>query len=519
MRDLVVCCDGTWFDAVDLSNVRRFHDLLDEPVIAKYVPGVGTGHLVDTLRGGLTGAGLGDALRDGYRFLVDTYRPGDRISLFGFSRGAYTARSLAGLVGRVGIADGHDLDERGRAAAVTWAYERYKALKDEAREQPGVRRAVPWPGALRTGTGAPPLAYDPGSPDIPIALVGVWDTVGALGIPGYVGVPDLLGSRRRYEFLDVVLDRRIPHARHAVSLDDLRGPFRPTLWAEPVGAGQDVAQVWFPGDHCDVGGGHADTRLSSGALAWMVDEAEAAVGLPFRPAQRSAIGAVAAPDAVHGTTGGPWGALLEAAVQPRPRAAPLVHPDRREPGRVADSAYAIQEATRDLPRGRQYRPTRTLQPGERAAVTVEAREGWNATGLYLEEGTYLFEAEGRWSTPFGSSGPEGARRWPLVGDAFGRVVGLVEQGLRAVVANPEAELAGARREADAPLMVLVGFVANEVTDARGKVTHADEKLVIGRGRRAPVERAGYFFAYANDAWGCYGNNGGRVVLTVTRLPA
>jgi len=111
-----------------------------------------------------------------------------------------------------------------------------------------------------------------------------------------------------------------------------------------------------------------------------------------------------------------------------------------------------------------------------------------------------------------------------VGDGFARVVDLVEKGLRQVVHNPEAELVGARREADAPLMALVGLVANEVTDTTGAVAVtgngerlSDEKFVIGDASERSVERAGHLWAYGNDAWGSYGNNHGQVVLTVRRL--
>jgi hypothetical protein len=521
VRNLVVCCDGTWQDTTARSNVSRLHDLLDPPTVSHYVRGVGAGvGLVNRLRGGLTGAGLTEALLDGYRFVVDEYRPDDRISLFGFSRGAYTARSLAGMIGRVGIVDRTGLDEQGVAALVRKAAARYEARRAERRagQDAGPETLL---AAPRAEDETLPLAYDPASPEHPVVFIGVWDTVGALGIPSYIGVPDLLHSRERYEFLNVVLDPRIPHARHAVSLDEMRGPFRPTLWEEPpADTTQDIKQVWFPGDHCDVGGGHSDARLSEGALRWMVDEAQAAVGLTFRRAGVAEIAADPVNGTLHGRKRGPLGAVVEAAFQPRPRATPLVDPDRPVPNLVDGSAYARQRATRNDERP--YRPSRTLQPGETTDTVVEATEGWNATGIYLERGRYRFAAAGRWSTEFGRSGPEGIAPWPVVGDAFGRVVNLVERGLRLVVANPEAELAGARREATQPLMVLVGLVANEVTDAQGRVAdrdgtpQVDQKLIIGAGCDAEVERPGYLWAYANDAWGTYGNNDGRVTLTITR---
>jgi T6SS, Phospholipase effector Tle1-like, catalytic domain len=524
MRNLVVCCDGTWQDPSARSNVSRLCDLLDPPAVTHYVKGVGTGDLVNRLQGGLTGAGLSEALMAGYRFLVREYEPGDRISVFGFSRGAYTARSLAGMVGGVGIVDRGGLADDELDATVQRAYERYRSLREQRKAQAGQdagpETLLATPPA---GDDLLPLAYDPASPDIPVVFVGVWDTVGALGIPSYVGFPDVFHSRERYQFLNVILDPRIPHARHAVSLDEMRGPFRPTLWQEPpAGSVQDIKQVWFPGDHCDVGGGHDDSRLSQGALKWMVDEAEAAVGLPFRQADRAAIISAPAPEALHGMSRGAWGALVEAAFQPRPRATPLVDLDRPLPGLVAESAYELQKLTHDRAREQRYRPTRTLQPGEEAEVTVEANEGWNPTGLYLEPGRYRFAAAGEWRTPLGRSGPQGVKPWPVVGDAFGRAVDLVEHGLRAVLANPDAELAGARREANEPLMALVGLVANEVTDAGGTVAEengkpqVDQKLVIGAGCEAEVRRPGYFWAYANDAWGSYGNNSGQVTLRVSR---
>jgi uncharacterized protein (DUF2235 family) len=101
------------------------------PAVTEYVVGVGTGHLLDRLRGGLTGAGLSRALLRSYRFLVERYVPGDRISLFGFSRGAYTARSLAGMIGRIGIVDRTGLSRRELRAAVRQAYQRYTRLRAE----------------------------------------------------------------------------------------------------------------------------------------------------------------------------------------------------------------------------------------------------------------------------------------------------------------------------------------------------------------------------------------------------
>lgn len=522
MRDLVVCCDGTWQAATARSNVIQLYERLAlGPHQKKYVAGVGTGGLIDRVRGGVAGWGLDVDLLKGYRFLVEEFQEHDRISVFGFSRGAYLARSLAGMVGTVGIVDRTALAGAALDAAVAAAYGRYQTHKAELKEARRAGRDAP---RRPVTDDALPLAYDPRSPDIPVALVGVWDTVGALGIPSYIGLPDLLGSRERYEFLDVVLDPRIPYARQAVSLDEMRGPFRPTLWDQSAASSaQDIAQIWFPGDHCDVGGGHRDdSRLSDGALQWMIDQAHAATGLPFTAA-------AVRPDplngTLHGMRHGPLGALEEAAMQPRPRATPPVDAREPLPDRVDASAYQRQQGTAANPPDQQYRPTRTLTIGDSTQVIVMADRAWNATGLYLEPGTYRFTATGRWSTPLGGGGPSGAARWPIVGDGFARVIDLAEQGLRQVIHNPNAELIGARREADLPLMALLGLVANEVTDADGKIVVtpggerlSDEKVVIGDALDQTVQRAGYLWAYGNDAWGSYFNNHGQVELTVQRLP-
>jgi hypothetical protein len=493
-----VCCDGTWLDVAQDSNVARLHRAL-VPAPADpaplYVKGVGVSrNPVDILEGGLTGAGLSRTVRDGYRWLVQQFRAGDRIAVFGFSRGAYTARSLAGMIGRVGLIDGSGLGPAELDAAVDRAYRRYRDLKTGPLDPS-------WDTGLR-------FAYRAGAPDMPVDFVGVWDTVGALGIPAYVGIPDLTGSRERYQFLDVVLDRHIRHGRHAVAVDEMRGPFRPTLWRD-VAPAQDVRQVWFPGDHSDVGGGQRDTGLSDVALDWMMREASAAIGLAFDRGRIEGF----CPDprgTLHGEWSGLSGAVLEVVMQPRPRAIPRIDADLPEPD-VDPSAYARQRTTG-------YRRTRTLSsPGDVATVPVPAERAWTATGLYLEPGTYRFAAAGRWSSAGGACGPEGETSGRhLVGSVSSRLIGVVQAALRRLLHNPQADVVGARREPTRPWMSLVALVADERTDAAGHTTTPDEKIAVGAGTTHTVRRRGYLYAYPNDSFGFYGNNGGAVALTVTR---
>ncbi len=170
---------------------------------------------------------------------------------------------------------------------------------------------------------------------------------------------------------------------------------------------------------------------------------------------------------------------------------------------VASAAYERQQKTVD------YRPTRTLAlPGDTAEVVVPADQSWTATGLYLEPGDYRFAASGDWSSAGSRSGPDGdTSKWHFSGGLFSRIIGVAEKGLRAVVNNPEAELLGTRREPGLPCMSLVGREGNVLPD---------EKIAIGTGTTATVRRAGYLYAFPNDALGFYGNNDGEVRLTVTR---
>ncbi len=269
-KRIVICADGTWNTPTekDLGGpaptnvwllfqlvVPRAHDGL--PQLGYYHPGVGTGGAVDRILGGICGLGLRRNILDCYRFLVDCYDPGDAIYLFGFSRGAYTVRSLGGLIRNCGIVDRHRFAETSRAQTIDAAFALYRKRGDAT--APTASRAVDFRARHS-------------HPDCRIACIGVWDTVGALGIPvGWLGRV----SRHVYGFHDVTLSSWVDCAFHAVAVDERRRPFTPTLWEQQPGAnkqGQYVEQAWFPGVHADVGGGYAwPTReLANLTLQWMV---------------------------------------------------------------------------------------------------------------------------------------------------------------------------------------------------------------------------------------------------------
>jgi uncharacterized protein (DUF2235 family) len=522
MRQLIVCCDGTWNTPEDSSvtNVRRLYNALADTdddgneQVRFYQPGVGTaGPLWDRLVAGATGAGLTRNILDAYHWLTTRYEHGDRIALFGFSRGAYTARSLAGMIGACGLIDTTALDDAAAWDRIRYVYRRYRHGRD------GDRR---WRNALA-------FRYDPDNRDqIPVHLVGVFDTVGALGIPGYLGWLKLLEPRGGHDFHDLTLHPHIAHARHAVAMDERRSPFAPALWTGPFATGQDVRQVWFPGSHQDVGGGHRETGLSDGALQWMIDEARAAAGIGF---EKVAIDQVR-PDALdrahdddRGVVGllepvvdpvlSPW---LDAFLEPRPRAVPLLDPNAPSQT-ILRSAYERQQDPSIT--GGRYRATRTLDPGESMTVDVLAYEPWNETGLYLHPGDYFFTADGQWRDGPIAAGPAGNGGLRLANPVterlrvLGNLAGRAQRVARLASRNRAVTVLGARREADLPWMSLVGYVANDAVPVRDAVKD-HERIAIGDRTRHRVSRGGYLYTFANDSWPFYGNNQGSVRLTIRR---
>jgi uncharacterized protein (DUF2235 family) len=512
MRHLVACCDGTWQTPRNRTNVHRLAEALARSdgngVVqeCRYFEGVGAvGSVAARLTGGVAGEGLSQNVRDAYLSLATTYQAGDRISLFGFSRGAFTVRSLAGMISACGLLDLSGMGQKEARALVERVYEKKYRARDEA--------LPTWRDRLR-------FRFDPvDAGDIPVWFIGVWDTVGSLGIPDHLGLVNLVDSPRRYEFHDVTLNPRIAHGRHAIALDEFRAPFTPTLWSDPA-AGQSVKQVWFPGDHSDVGGGRRTTGLSDGALQWMMQEATAAVGLTFDPGKEAAVRPDPSDD-IHGdlrTAPGPAARVADTLFQPRPRAAPLIDPNDPTDPSVHGSAYTRQRdrQLRDGP----YRPTRVLAAGQSVSVDVAAGEWWNATGLYLATGEHRFSATGEWRSAASRSGPAGEKGTALLhpralGRLVGTVIGQTEGLFRRATRNNAAAFLGARRE-DLPWMSLVGVVANEVPSVHGERARPHERIAIGSGTRHEVSRPGYLYGFANDAWGFYRNNSGTVRLTVTR---
>jgi uncharacterized protein (DUF2235 family) len=271
-KRLVVCCDGTWNrpDQLDEgmaapTNVSKLalavarEDGGGTAQLLHYQAGVGTRRL-ERFRGGAFGLGLSRNVRECYRFLVECYEPGDELFFFGFSRGAFTARSTVGLVRNSGI-----LRSR-HAARIKDAYRLYRSRAPSAHPRESEARIFR-------------RMYSHPDPDI--HFVGVWDTVGSLGIP--VDGVRLPLVARLWSFHDTELSSHVRFAYHAVAIDERRGPFKPTLWQQQSGVeDQRLEQLWFAGVHSDVGGGYREPALSEVPLLWMAERAQEC-GLAFEP--------------------------------------------------------------------------------------------------------------------------------------------------------------------------------------------------------------------------------------------
>ncbi|QTD55224.1 DUF2235 domain-containing protein [Parasphingorhabdus cellanae] len=267
MKRLIVCCDGTWegLDNDWPTNVQRIAQFLlpsDQNGIAQtlyYDPGIGMKNAVDRIAGGAFGAGLDLQILEAYSFLSMNFEAGDEIYLFGFSRGAYSVRSLAGLIRCCGIV------KRRKIRTISRAMELYRD-----------REIKPDHDECVTFRNSNSILEDNAPPQI--CFLGCWDTVGALGIPD--AIPMLpVDNRfdRKYEFHDTQLGSHIKNARHAVAIDEHRRVFDVTSMQQPDSSHDQkvLKERWFPGNHGGVGGGVRDLRqCSDGPLLWMMEEAK-----------------------------------------------------------------------------------------------------------------------------------------------------------------------------------------------------------------------------------------------------
>lgn len=318
-KKLIVCCDGTWMDSdngwvkgkggsaghpQNPSNVTRIARAIKDQddghhqQIVYYQAGIGTGiGLYDHLVGGGTGAGLSENIREAYMFLASNYSEHkktfthdsmhDSIFLLGFSRGAFTARSLGGFIGALGIlkkrAIPHfyeifqDWENAGNPKKPPQFFDTfYNLYPDWERKQPSAELAG---DKHRISDYLKEylqilLSYDL-TQEVNIKCIGVWDTVGALGVPVnplFQRIFHLPSFFKEYKWFDTTIDNHVENAFHALGLDERRFPYSPALWEKPKGCTTNLRQVWFPGAHSNVGGSYPDQSCADITLCWMMDQ-------------------------------------------------------------------------------------------------------------------------------------------------------------------------------------------------------------------------------------------------------
>ena len=269
-KKIILFCDGTWqdTDSENPTNIVKLKRLLsckckckdgsDIEQIALYLQGVGTRGPVDKLVGGIIGRGIEENIRDAYEVLCDNFSEGDEVHILGFSRGAYTARSLVGFIDKVGLLDRNETEK------IPELWRIYKSKNDSARK----------------------------GNEVIVKSLTVFDTVGSLGVP--TDLSDTLneniifkifssGINEKHKFHNVKTPSNVENIFHLLAIDEDTRGFKPTLFQ----MGENVEktklkQVWFCGGHEDIGGGHmdSDTGLSNVTLHWVVGELSK-LGLKF----------------------------------------------------------------------------------------------------------------------------------------------------------------------------------------------------------------------------------------------
>lgn len=549
-RRIVILCDGTGNrppDAADpaASNIWKMRQVLveDETQTIWYDPGVGTGtsrvarflaaierwskgiglsqvswltalggRLRMTLEG-MTGTGIGENILEGYQEIVRQYRPGDRIHIFGFSRGAYTARCIAGVIARCGMLKAGYLRY---APAVVDLYRARRGLQERVAIHPEFLHLLPDPEHPGEAT----LRHA----HVPIEMLGVFDTVAALGAPLWGWWFTLRGFRNLPLSTNPVPNCR--HVYHALAMDERRATFFPTLFWRPPGTARGwnevLLQLWFRGAHADVGGGYPETGISDITLGWMLGHAQAH-GLALKP------GALAAlqPDPLarlHDETSRQPSWLLMGTWPRWARLDPGAPSGNSGIG-VHESVFA-RSARVAAVAGRL--DIHDLGPGEAVDFVTEAHRQWDRTGLVIRgreapDAWYrLTWLGGVWrdkdGAPCGPAGEVAAEkrvdlrrfwRWRR------RMPAVPWMTLCATVAGPQRW-----RLRELPLFVALRYLFYrdperlrwQVAPIGGSLAAPGATLLL-RSERPD----GMLYLFANDLWQTVGNNSGALEFRLERL--
>lgn len=537
-KQIVVCFDGTWNDPTESTNVHRLFDALEagpamrlqtvvggldgtsagggslpylqregHRMLAFYLEGVGATGLHESWLDGALGLGLHRRVLQAYVLLSQHYTAGDTLWLFGFSRGAWSARSLAGLLARAGLLNAA---EAGESAAMALAQQRW--LRSKRRNEPLPEGNAYW------------MAHD----EQPVRLVGVWDTVGALGVPFFNGIKLFdQAERQSFDFADLSLSPRVAHGRQALAIDENRRDFEPTLWEPRAG----VQQMWFAGGHADVGGGYTHAGLSDIALQWMIDEARL-LGLSIHPKR---LQPAPHPDPLQNRHDESRKRLWQ--MRPvEPRAVPgdaLLHPSvftrlqKRPDWRPA--ALRALEGLHEFFRSPSPVPEQ-LQPleiplawgaiavGESRTVSVQAIKAWNASGVRVRVGeryaVTVVPPHTLWhddkigcdANGYASPTPllrwsEGARR--VEHAHWFSLIGAVHASPALEAQNPNERT------------LITGLLKSFAHDV-GEIDEASQRVLLGSQASFSVDQDGHLYFFANDVAWAYSNNSGSLRVQVTR---
>lgn len=506
MSRLILCYDGTWNnpDQEDNgipapTNVFKLYNAVDTDAdqLKYYHPGLGgEGGLLKPLLGGALGIGIKRHICSGYHWLASHYQPGDEIYLFGFSRGAFTARSLGGLLG-LGLLDLSNVN-----AETSW--KRVHAMYEARRLKQNIKKITRGWSTFHNGK------------SLPIKFIGVWDTVGALGIPDDLELLNFLDKPDSWRFHDNLLGDHVELGRHAMATDEIRSSFTVTRWSNKKPSKPDINEVWFPGVHSDIGGGYAETDLSDIALNWMMQEAKSA-GLEFR--------AGAIPDiegkykaSMHNSFKG-----LFAKMRSRPRNIPAVIPANKK--HFHPSVLQRQEASpiQYSP----YHPTKVLNVGESETIDVFADTRWNYSGIYLNTGKYRFSAQGQWKDSKDACDWKGTQDDQLtMGDMIRGVSsfwGKFESIFKKLTDNESTDFLNTKRVEEFPWFTMTGAICNDgnasssVKNDGSPHPHQYVNLPQYENKDLVVRKPGYLYCFPNDVWTLYENNAGAIQLTIKKV--
>jgi len=528
-KEIVVCFDGSWNDPVERTNAFRLFQMLPgderqveesgpirshlvksgEKLAAFHLASVGSGGRSQGLLRGTQGIGLHDSMIDAYLLISQVYQRGDKIWLFGFSRGAWAARSLGEFIAYTGLipageaSDGDAADEAERIWLI---------YKDDRGKKRGTR-------------------FWKHNDETPIRMIGVWDTVGELGVPLFNGLRLVDREELRFlKFRNRELNPRVQYGRQALAIDEQRADFVPTLWAEREG----IRQLWFAGAHADVGGGYEDRGLADIALEWMMQEVnDLDAGLRLFPEQ---LVPGLAPDCLqdrHDETRSPvWrtrpskerkipdDAEVHPSVLQRLQERPDCRPKALEDIPACASVYRGDDEPlpeEQLHPDREALPFRKLPIDGSTRFPVYAHKWWNASGIEVDvDERYRVEASGTWLDKEISADADGyeSKAWFL----------QLAEGSRRMEKRPWSSLVAAihprpdleANNADSENM-LTGLIESAVSGV-ARVDDESSLIATPNGCEIEITEPGFLYFFANDSAFAYGNNRGFLSVEVTRLP-